>query len=438
LKPNWHVLAFTSAVAITTAILFGIVPAFQATATGPSPALQEDSRVKRSRLRMLSSLVSAQVGLALLLLIGAGLFIRTLQNLENLNPGFQREGVLLVDMEGQRTAFPKELLDELRRIPGVVMASLSTHTPLSGSTWSEPAVPKGQQVPEGDNAVFIGAGPSFLETMQTPLLAGREFTLPDSANAVSVAMINETYARLHFPGENPVGQHLSAVVRGDRRDLEIVGVANDVNSASLRRLAPPTVYVPYYQLPAPNPAAKFTSGFPTTIVIRGRGSLAQVAALVRTRLQMSLPDRPVEVRALSAQVEARLVQERLLATLAGGFGALALVLACTGLYGLLAYSVARRTREIGIRMALGARPTRVTAMVVRSVVGLVLAGTALGIPAALAISRWIKSMLFGLAPADPGTIIGAALLLITAALTAAYFPARRAANVDPMNALRHE
>jgi ABC-type antimicrobial peptide transport system permease subunit len=153
---------------------------------------------------------------------------------------------------------------------------------------------------------------------------------------------------------------------------------------------------------------------------------------------MSLPDRPVEVRALSAQVEARLVQERLLATLASGFGALALVLACTGLYGLLAYSVARRTREIGIRMALGARPTRVTAMVVRSVAGLVLAGTALGILAALAISRWVKSMLFGLAPADPGTIIGAALLLITAALTAAYFPARRAANIDPMSALRHE
>jgi predicted permease len=441
LTPNWDVLGFTSAVAIATGILFGIVPAlqtFQKGASGPSLALKGNSRLGRSRLRLLSALASAQVALSILLLIAAGLFVRTLQNLENLNPGFQREGVLLVDLEGQRTALPKELLDELRQVPGVVAVSLSTHTPLSGSTWTEPAVPRGQPVPDGDNAVFVGAGPGFFETMQIPLAAGREFAERDSAKTTSVALINETYARVHFPGANPVGQHLSAMVRGERRDLEIVGIAKDVMSASLRQQSPPTVYVPYYQLPVPNPGAKFTAGFPTTIEIRGRGSLARVASAVQARLQTRLPDRPVEVGALSTQVEARLVQERLLAALAGGFGALALVLACTGLYGLLAYSVTRRTREIGIRLALGAQRRSVTGMVVRNAFGLVLAGIALGVPAALASSRWIKSMLFGLAPTDPKTILGAALLLIGAALAASYFPARRAANVDPMNALRHE
>jgi predicted permease len=442
LTPNWHVLGFTSAVAIATGILFGIVPAFQATfqngAWGPSLVLKGDSRTGRSRLRLLSALASAQVALSIMLLIGAGLFVRTLQNLENLNPGFEREGVLLVDLDGQRTAFPKEVLDELRRIPGVVAASLSTHTPLSGSTWSEPAVPRGQPVPEADNAVFVGAGPGFFATMETPLLAGREFTERDSANALSVALVNETYARLHFPAGSPVGQHLSAVVRGDRRDLEIVGMAKDVMSASLRQQSPPTVYVAYYQLPVPNPSAKLTAGFPTTIEIRGRGSLARVASAVQARLQARLPGRPVEVGALSTQVEARLVQERLLATLAGGFGGLALVLACTGLYGLLAYSVVRRTREIGIRLALGAQRRSVTGMVVTNAFSLVLAGIALGVPVALATSRWIKSMLFGLAPTDAKTMLSATVLLIAAALAASYFPARRAGKVDPMNALRQE
>lgn len=436
LTPNWNVLTFTTAVAIAMGILFGLAPAFQATAMGPSPALKEDSRMSHSRL--ISSLVTVQVALALVLLIGAGLFVRTLQNLENLDPGFKREGVLLVALEGRRTAFPTELLDELQRIPGVLSASVSTHTPLNGSTWSEPAVPNGQPVPEKDNAYFVGAGPRFFETLQTPLVAGREFTERDSVAAPKVAIVNEAFALRYFPSGNAVGQHLSAVVRGQPADLEIVGAVQNAGLAGLRKAAPPAVYVAYYQLPTRNEAGKFTSDFPTTLEIRASGSLSQVASAIRSQLQSRLPNEPIEVRPLSKQVEAALVQERLLAMLAGIFGVLALILAFIGLYGLLAYGVARRTREIGIRMALGAQRTGVIVIVVKRAFVLVVLGIALGVPAALAASRWVQSMLFGLKPTDPTTIVEAVLLLTAAALVAAYLPARRAAKIDPMVALRHE
>jgi predicted permease len=429
LTPNWHVLGFTTAVAVAAGILFGLAPAFQATAQGSSPVLKEDARMSGSRSRVLSTLVSVQVAISLLLVIGAGLFVRTLQNLQNLDPGFRREGVLLVNFEGRRTGLPKELLNEVQRVPGVMSASVSTHTPLSGSTWSEPAVPKGQALPENDNAYFIGAGPGFFETMQTGLLSGREFTERDTGNNRAVAVVNEAYARRHFPNENPVGQFLSAVVRGQPKELEIVGVVRNANLAGLRVTPPPTVYVSYFQL---------TGDFPTTLEIRASGSLGQVALAIQKELQPRLPDAPVEVQALSVQVSAAIVQERMMATLAGGFGALALILACVGLYGLLAYSVARRTKEMGIRMALGARRGRLMAMVIKNAIRLVVFGIALGLPAAWAASRLVKSMLFGLTSTDPTTIAGSALLLTIAALLAAYLPAWRASRIDPMVALRHE
>jgi predicted permease len=428
LTPNWHVLGFTTAVAIATGILFGLAPAFQITAAEPSPVLKSDAR-NRSRTRLLSSLVSIQVALSLLLLIGAGLFVRTLQNLQNVDPGFRREGVLLVELEGRRSAIPEQLLETVRRVPGVASASVSTHTPLNGSTWSEPAVPSGQTLPQNDNAYFIGAGPRFFETMRTPLLAGREFTEHDAKDNPPVAVVNEAFARRFFPNQNPLGQHLSAVVRRRPTDLEIIGVAKNTNLRGLRAMPPPTVYLAYSQL---------TGDFPSTLEIRASGSVGQVASAIQKEIQRKLPDTPIEVRGLSAQVDAAMVQERMMATLAGGFGALALILACVGLYGLLNYSVARRTKEIGIRMALGARQTHVIGMEIRSAVRLVMLGMVLGLPAAWVLSRWIKSLLFGLTPTDPATIAAAAILLSAAALMAAYLPARRASRVDALTALRHE
>jgi putative ABC transport system permease protein len=428
LTPNWQVLGFTSAVAIATGLLFGMAPALQTTSDGPSLALKA-ARMSGSRSRLLPSLVSGQVAFSFVLLAGAGLFVRTLHNLQNLDPGFNANGVLLVELEGRRTAVPLALLDDVQRLQGVVAATLSTHTPLSGAVWSEPAVPAGQPIPERDNAYFIGAGPGFFTTMQIPVLSGRTFTERDSADGPAVAIVNEVFAQRHFANQNPVGQHLSANVRGERRDLEIVGLVRNTNAAGLRAAPPATVYVAYAQL---------TGDFPTTLAVRATGALGQVSSALQQELQSRLPGAPIEVRVLSTQVEATIVQERMMARLAGGFGLLALTMACVGLYGLLAYSVAQRTKEIGIRMALGAQGTQVVALVVKRSVRLVLIGIALGLPAAWAASRWVESMLFGLTPADPVAIGGAILLLTTAAQLAGYIPARRASRVDPMVALRHE
>jgi predicted permease len=263
--------------------------------------------------------------------------------------------------------------------------------------------------------------------MQTPLVSGREFTADDVGNP-NVAIVNEAFARRYFPGQNPVGQYLSATVTRPPADLQVVGLVKNTITDGLREAAPETVYVAFFQHPH-NEA---------NLEIRVAGSLSQVSAAIRKELQPRLPSAPVEVRALSEQVEGTLTQERMMATLASGFGVLALLLACIGLYGLLAYSVARRTKELGIRMALGAQRRGVIAMVVRNAVTLVLVGIALGLPAAWAASRLVKSMLFGLTPTDPATILGAASVLATAALLAAYLPALRASRVDPMTALRHE
>jgi predicted permease len=429
LSPNWRVLAFTSAVAIATAFSLGVVPALHKTAMSPIDGLRHDTRAVAHRSRLLPMLVSAQVALSLVLLIGSALFVRTLQNLYRFDPGFQTEGVLLVDIEGRRTGVASDLVRELRQIPGVVSASVSTHTPLSGSRWSEPAVPAGQPIPENDNALFVGAGPRFFETMGIQVLSGREFTDRDSVESPGVAMVNERYAQQHFAGRNPVGQHLAATVRGRVSNLEIVGLVKNASATELRTRPPATVYVAYAQL---------TGGFPTTLEIRAAGSLGRVAAAIQETLRRRLPNMPVDVRPLSAQVEATMVRERMLATLTTGFGALAVILAAVGLYGLLAYRVTQRTKEIGIRMAVGAQRAQVVALVLKGATLLVVAGIVTGLPAALLAARWIESMLFGLTSTDPVTIGAAIVTLALVALAAAYVPAWRAARVDPLPALRHE
>jgi predicted permease len=378
---------------------------------------------------VMPALVSLQVALSVVLLAGAGLFVRTLQNLQQLDPGFNPGGVLIVDAEGRRTPLPEDVLADVRRLPGVESASLSTHTPLSGASWSEPAVPAGQPLPERDTSLFVGAGPDFFATMEIGVVAGRVFTERDTATSPAVAVVNEAYAARYFPNQNPVGRRLDAIVRGQPRDLEIVGVVRNTNTAGLRVDPPATVYVAYEQL---------TGDRPTTLSVRARAPLGEAAGRLQDLLRQRMPGAPIDVRLLSAQVEATLVQERMMATLAGAFGVLALLLTCVGLYGLLACSVAERTREIGIRMALGAQGTRVVAMVLASGAKLLLIGSAIGLPAAWLATRAVRSMLFGLAPTDPGVIVGAMTLLVAAAQLAAYLPARRASRVDPLIALRHE
>jgi predicted permease len=429
LTPDWRVLGFATAVASATALLFGLAPALYATSWGPAPALKEDTRAGSARRRLLPSLVTVQVALSLVLLIAAGLFVRTLRNLQTLDPGFRAQGALFVEFERAPDRLPAALLASVRSIPGVESASIATQTPLSGSTWSEPAVPSGQALPERDNAVFIGVAPDFFRTLGTTLVSGREFDDRDVPGNTAVAIVNERYADTYFAGRNAVGSRLTAMVNGTHLDLDIVGVARNANTGSLRRTAPRTVYVAYAQVPGT---------VSSNIVVRANGSFAAIAAALKQTLQPLAPVTPLDVRPLSDQVQDALTRERLMAALATAFGALALILAGVGIYGLLAYSVEQRAREIGIRMALGAAPGGVIALVLRSAQLPLAIGIAAGLPVAWIATRSIASMLFGLEATDAAAIAGAIAVLLAVAHLAAYLPARRAARVDPLIALRSE
>jgi putative ABC transport system permease protein len=337
--------------------------------------------------------------------------------------------VLLAELDGRQPAFPLQIIDDIRGLPGIISAALTTHTPLSGARWTEPAVPAGQPVPERDNALFVGAGPRFFETMQMQLLAGREFAESDTASRPGVAIVNEAFAARHFPGTNPVGQHLATKLNGQPRDLEIVGLVRNTRWTGLRSAPYPTVYVAYTQI---------TGDTFSTVAVRASGGLGALTSGLKQSLQSKVREASFDVLPLSTQVAHTLVQERMLATLAGAFGLLALTLVCVGMYGLLAYSVAERTKEIGIRMALGAQAVWVVQLVLRDGARLIAMGVALGLPAAWLASRWTKSMLFGVTPMDPAAIGGALALLAAAALVASYLPARRASRLDPLTALRHE
>jgi predicted permease len=438
LQPDATVLLFTSAVAVVTGILFGLVPALRATATGPGPALKTNSGITpRTRSRFLPALVVSQVSLSLVLLIGAGLFARTLRNLQQLDPGFRREGVLIVNFDARPAGYKdarlaavyRDLREQFAALPGVVSASLSSNVPLSGAIWSEPVSVNGQ--PPTQESVHVNSiAPRFFETLGTPLVLGRDFTERDGPGAGGVAIVNENFVRRYLPEGHPLGQQIS--MPGTSNTMEIVGVVKDTVSWSLREPAPPFVYRSYFQYPENIGFASFE--------IRAGSSLARTARLVQGVLRARFPETSAQaqVQTMTEQVERTLIQERLLAALGACFGALALILAAVGLYGLLAYTVARSTSEIGIRMALGAERTEVLWGVFKGALGLLGRGVVLGIPAAYAGSRLISSMLFGLTTTDPLTILGATLLLGGAALLAAFLPARRASRVDPLVALRYE
>ena len=370
-----------------------------------------------------------QVALSLVLVGGAGLLVRTLNNLQHVDTGFLAGGVFIVDLERGVGPPPDRLVDVVSRIDGVLSVGVTTHTPLDGSSWSEAIVPAGEPMPQNDNARIIGVGPRFLETLQIPLIAGRDIGPGDTQGRAGVALVNERYAGRHFPHRSPLGQHLISNLMGQAADLEIVGVVKDRIASGLLRSPPPIVYVSLDQ---------FGRKQTPQLVIRVNGATASVLEPVRAALQAQLPMMSVELRPLAAQVNGTVVQERMMATLAGGFGALALVLSSVGLYGVLAYSVARRSREIGIRMALGASSGGVITLVLLNGVRWFVVGVALGYPAARAASRSVSSMLFGLTPADPLTMAAAIGLLAAATLAASYLPARRASRVDPLVALRHD
>jgi len=421
-SPNTHILAFASLAAIVTTLLFGLAPAFRATASGAAGALKDSvAQIAGRRSRLAAALVVVQVSLSVLLLIGAGVFIRTLINLRTLDAGFRHEGVLMADISAPETVqraaqfelYYRELTERARRLPGIVSVGLSDTTPLQpGFTTYDFKLPDKST----GEATYDRIGPGYFEAVRTPILQGRDVQFSDSRGAAPVAIVNQALVRKYFSGQNPIGLHLQAA-----RDVEIVGVVADTRLQSLREAATPTLYVSMFQ-------DGLTPRF-SYLVVHASGSLTQASAELRH--EFNVPFRP-----LDEQVEKTLIQERLMASLAGAFGALALILATIGLYGLLAYTVSRRTHEVGIRMALGAKQSQVRWMVVRDALILLAAGAALGAPLAWPLSRLVSSLTYGLTPADPSTIALACGTLALFGVLAAFVPAHRASRVEPMTALR--
>jgi len=412
----------------------------------PNLALKSSSNNftgKGSRNNLARFLVVSQVSLSLVLLIGAGLFVRTLVNLDRLDAGFNRLNILLfrIDptMSGYKNArlanFYEELVRRLEAAPGVVSATLSRHALIGdGATTDNVSADDDDSKACQDLSVhvhFVGA--RFFETLGTPVLLGRGIRAQDRENAPSVAVINENLARRCFGDHDPVGRQLTWPM-GDsktRGRVEIVGVAKNAKYESLQAEIPDTIYVPYVQYPLMLGAMVFevrTAGNPTGIVPAIHHAL--------DGLDRNVP--MVDVQTQVEQINGSLYQERLFSKLSSFFGLLALLLASIGLYGIMAYAVIRRTGEIGIRMALGAQRHQVMWLVLRETLSMLLISFVVGVPAALAATRFISGMLFGLKPSDPGTICLAALLMAAVAALASYLPARRASRVDPMVALRYE
>jgi predicted permease len=435
-----RVLAFTLGVSVVTALLFGLVPARRAARVDLDPALKSQSVIPGEPLRGLSlrkSLVISQVALSLLLLVVAGLFLRSLQNLRHQELGFRPEGVLVarIDPQGggyapeQLPALYRDLTERLEALPGVDAASLSNYGLLSGSRRVLDATVPGYTPPSEEEALVEVAliTPGYLGTIGAPLLAGREPDERDREGAPRVAMVNAAFARHFFGTESPLGKRFGVDGEESGQDIEIIGVVRDLKVHDLWSQAPRLVYFPAAQRGNPLFSLQVHAR-PELSVSRLREAIADVA-----------PDLPVlSVRSLEEQVERSLRQERLLSQLTAFFGLLALVLAAVGLYGVLAYGVSQRTNEIGIRMALGAEPTRVLRTVFGTAMGWVGTGIAIGLAAALAAGRLLSSLLFGLGAIDLVTLLLTTAALVLVAALAAYVPARRASRLDPVRALRYE
>jgi macrolide transport system ATP-binding/permease protein len=445
---NWTVLGAASALALLTGILFGLAPALQSTRVEVMPALkdaragQPGSRYRFGRISLSRALVVTQIGLSLLMLVAAGLFVRTLSNLQSIQLGFNREDLLLFTMNARQAGhkdpeiitFYSELQKRFAAVPGVRSASATHHQMIGQGTWSSDAAPVGKQPKPGFDTHILMTGSDFFSTMQIPVLLGRAFDDRDRPGSQAVAVVSEAYVKTYFPDQNPLGQHISIRRRPSLRDrdVEIVGVAANARYGALKGAFREIVYLPFNQ----------DSYYPVdemTFALRGSGDPLRYVNTVREIVRQADPRVPVtDVKTQAAQIDQTMNQEIIFARLCTGFAVLALIIACVGLYGTMAYTVARRTGEIGIRMALGAQRGAVVWMVLREVLVLAAVGLAIGVPSALGASRLVESFLFEVKPNSPATLVFAAASLLSAVLLAGYAPARKASRIDPMTAVRHE
>jgi predicted permease len=440
--PDARVTLFALAAALFTAILFGLAPALQSTRPALVTTLKDESGSVvggTGHARFRKGLVVAQVGLSVLLLAGAGLFARSLYNLKTLNPGFEADQLLGFSIDPSLNGYSREraislfqqLEEGLGQLPDVRSASASVIPLLTDSNWSSTVQVEGYKAKEGEdmNPDVNGVGPGFFATMGQPLVAGREFTVKDAPAAPRVAIINETMAKYFFGSDSPLGRRIGWG-RDKTPDMEIVGVVKDTKTSTLRQQAKRFVYVPYMQQ---------TEIGQMTFYVRARADASGIGTSVRQVAQRVDPNLPIfDMKTMSVVLDESLFIERMVAALSVAFGGLATLLAAIGLYGVMSFTVARRTREIGIRMALGAERSSVLWLVLKEVALMVGIGVAVGLPVALALSRVVQSQLFDLSGHDPVALLAAAAILSVVALAAGYLPARRATRVDPMLALRHE
>jgi len=435
-------VAFTFLLALITGIGFGLLPSIQSTRPNVYPTLKDQAGGVIGgfgQIRSRQALVVAQVALSLLLLVGAGLFTRSLMNLRKLDPGFQTANMLTFSLDASRNGYTpvriretyRTVLEQLNTVPGIRSAALNDVALLSGDNNLESIHIDGYQAKQDEdmNPNFSRISPGYFSTLGTPLLLGRDFTAADRLGSPQVAVVNESFVKHYFQSENPLGRKFGYHHDGPG-DVEIIGVAKDTKYDSLRNDHLRIVYVPYAQEAAPGYVSVDvrTAASPEAVVPAVRREIAKVDA------NLAIWD----LKTMEAQVNESLYAERLIATLCAAFGALATLIASVGLYGVTAFSVARRTREIGIRMALGAGRANVLGMVLKEVAWMCLIGVILGVPLAIALSRYLVSQLYGVTPTDSLTLIFAALTMMCVSLAAGFLPARRAATVDPTIALRYE
>jgi len=436
---DWRVLAFVLTVTVATGILFGIAPALRATSMNVSSTLKENSRsVVGARSRLGKGLLIAQVAISLVLLVGAGLFLRTLQNLRHVDIGFNPEKLVLFRVnpslnrydQPRTIALYTQLIERLEAVPGVRAAALSAPALLSGSVNSTSIFVQGRTyaLDQRDSINRLVVSPGFFSTMGIPIARGRAFTPQDTDTATKVVLINQTAAQKYFPGSDPIGQHFGSSPETTSQ-LEIVGIVRDTKYNSVREAVPPTMYVPY---PQARPGS-------AVFEVRTTGEPAQAMTALREAVRQLDPNLPLmDVSTQIEQVEKRFQQEKIFAQAYALFGALALLLAAVGLFGVMSYNVSRRTNEIGIRMALGAQRSHVLRLVLGESMTLVAIGVVIGILTALAASRFVATLLFDLGATDLLTMTVAVIVMVTVAAAAGYLPARRASLVDPMVALHEE
>ena len=446
LSMDWRVLAFTTSLAALTTILFGLAPAVRATRAEPATLLQSGSRGStggRERFSLRRALVVSQVALSIVLLMGALLFARSLRNLTTLNVGFRETGTLVTAIdfshlhipEGRNVDYNREIVKHVQAIPGVEAAAGALMVPFGGETWNDGVIPEGKE--EGGDKEKPWAwenfvSPGYFQTIGTPLLSGRDFDDHDTANSVKVAVVNQAFAQKFFKDQNPLGKRfqIHEPPGKPRPFYEIVGVSGNFKFQDMHEDFLPFMVFPVTQMEKPQPN--------NDVVVRSTLPLTTLMASIKQAIGNVNSGIDLQFKPLRTQVHDSLLQDELMATLSGFFGFLAALLAAVGLYGVISYMVVQRTKEIGIRMAIGAKRASVVGMILQEAGVLTVVGLVVGAGLALAAAQAAKSLLFGLKPRDPLTLVIAVVTLTAVAAFASFLPAYRASRLDPLKALRYE